>query len=109
MDAKQIEEIAHLMVGSHVGWQARFADAAGISRSHLSNILKGSRPVTPDLQIRLWVACREQAAILKVRAASLGLHAAELKKVVPADVVASPARYSRRRYRAEDTDQGEKG
>lgn len=101
MTPKKIEEIAKLMVGEHVGWQARFADAAGISRSHLSNILKGSRPVTTDFIIRIYVACGEQAAILGARAGHLKTWQSKIEKLVPAAVAAEPAHYSRAQYEAE--------
>src|SRR5690606_35858373 len=84
----QIEEIARTCVGDHTGWQARFADAAGISRAHLSNVLKGTRPVPDDFKAGGWAACILQAELMRRRADRLDAVGKELQ----GQVVASRAK-----------------
>lgn len=67
----QIEHLAHLLVGDAPGWQTRFVKLTGISRSHLSNLLNGSRHVTGAVQQQIIDAARKEAAALHERAAEV--------------------------------------
>ncbi|KQT44663.1 hypothetical protein ASG47_14510 [Devosia sp. Leaf420] len=68
MTPEYIEEIARAVVGDHKGWQARFAESSGISPAHLSNVLKGTRPVTSDFKARVRGVCIVQSLALRERA-----------------------------------------
>lgn len=103
MTAAYIEEIARAVVGDHTGWQARFADTAGISRAHLSNVLKGTRPVTDDFKKRVLAACVEQSGELAERAERLDGYANEIRLSM---MSTPPAGYTREQYEA-DADEAE--
>ncbi len=92
MDPKIIEEIARTVVGDHTGWQSRFAAVAGISRSHLSNVLSGARPVSAGLRSTLMVLCIDQGMALRARAKHLETLAQKVKTVEPG------AKFSREEY-----------
>lgn len=104
MSIEIIEEISHLAVGDHTGWQARFADASGISRAHLSNVLNGTRSITDDLEIRMVNACSRQAIELRDRAQKLEHFVAAITMTPPHAPPILP--FSREQYEA-DADEAE--
>lgn len=64
----QIEELAKLLVGDAPGWQARFVKLTGISRSHVSNLLNGSRSITQIALVKIVTAAQRETTALRTRA-----------------------------------------
>lgn len=63
-----IERMAHLLAGEEPGWQTRFATMTGLSRSYVSKILSGDRPITQVAAVKIIAAARQQSAVLRERA-----------------------------------------
>lgn len=63
-----IERIAHLLAGTEPGWQKRFSTITGISKSYVSNLLLGQRPVTQLAAVKIVKAAKQQSADFRDRA-----------------------------------------
>jgi hypothetical protein len=63
-----IERMAHLLAGDEPGWQTRFGTMTGLSRSYVSKILSGDRPITQVAAVKIIAAAKLQAAAFRDRA-----------------------------------------
>lgn len=69
IDREKLGRLAHLVAGTESGWQTRFADAVGMSRSYVSHLLAGKRPMTRDAEAKIVEAARIAAEEMRKRAA----------------------------------------
>ena len=79
MTPARIEEIAHLVAGAESGWQTRFAAAIGVTRTHVANLITGTRPATDDMRRAIAGAAEEVADDFEKRATELRKRAAKLR------------------------------
>lgn len=71
MTPDQIKTIAQLLAGDAPGWQARFGTMTGLSRTHVSQLLSGVRPLTQKTAVKIIDAAKDHAAALRDRADEL--------------------------------------